>query len=74
MYVGYTNNLRRRLGEHNDGKNFSTAPRLPFELVYYEAYTAEADARRREKSLKLRGQARVHLISRLTASLLQAQN
>jgi len=74
LYVGYTSDLKRRFTQHNDGKNFSTAPRRPFILVYYEAYMNESDARRREKSLKLRGQARAHLISRLTAGLRLAQN
>ncbi|MBI4093685.1 GIY-YIG nuclease family protein [Candidatus Kaiserbacteria bacterium] len=74
LYVGRTNNLRRRLAEHNDGVSFATAPRRPFRLVYYEAYMAEADAAKREKNLKLRGQARQHLMTRLEASLRQAQS
>ncbi len=74
LYVGCTNNLRRRLEEHNNGESFSTAPRRPFKLVYYEAYSAEDDAIRRERSLKLRGQARKHLMTRLLSSLREAQN
>ena len=74
MYVGYTSDLKRRLSEHNEGKSFSTAPRKPFKLVYYEAYMSKRDAERRERGLKLRGQARVHLLGRLTESLRQAQN
>lgn len=35
---------------------------------------AKDDAERRERSLKLRGQARVHLMNRLTVSLRKAQN
>jgi predicted GIY-YIG superfamily endonuclease len=73
LYIGRTNDLRRRLAEHNGGKSFATAPRKPFKLVYYEAYMAAADAKNRERSLKLRGQARVHLMTRLSASLRQAQ-
>jgi putative endonuclease len=69
LYIGSTNNLRRRLAEHQDGKVLSTKPRKPFSLVYYEAYKAELDARHREESLKLRGRARVQLIKRLSASL-----
>ncbi|TSC87185.1 MAG: putative endonuclease [Parcubacteria group bacterium Gr01-1014_8] len=74
LYVGCTNNLRRRLAEHDEGESFATAPRRPFKLAYYEAYVAEDDALRREKMLKLRGQARKHLMTRLVASLRQAQN
>lgn len=46
-YIGYTKDLRRRLREHG-GKN-------P-ELIYYEAYKSEKDARERERKLKQRGQ------------------
>jgi len=74
LYIGRTNNLRRRLAEHNDGKSFATTPRRPFTLVYYEAYVAKDDAERRESSLKLRGQARKHLMTRLAASLRQVQS
>ena len=72
LYIGSTNDLRRRLVEHQSGKSFATSPRSPFTLVYYESYGAEEDARRRESSLKLRGQARVQLMRRLSASLRQA--
>ena len=51
-YVGYTNNLRKRLEEHNKGKNFSTKFRLPFKLVYFEGCINEQDAKRRERYLK----------------------
>ena len=36
FYVGWTNNLKERLKEHNDGKVFSTRRRKPFNLIYYE--------------------------------------
>lgn len=52
LYIGYTNDLKRRLEEHNKGKNFSTKFKTPFELVYYEAYRSQGDAKYREKQLK----------------------
>jgi putative endonuclease len=52
LYVGFTNNLRRRVAEHNDGQVHSTAARRPLELVYYEACRSQADASKREKYLK----------------------
>jgi putative endonuclease len=52
LYVGFTNDLRRRLKEHNEGRNFSTEYRRPFKLIYYEAYLSENDARDREKFFK----------------------
>lgn len=52
FYTGTTSDLKRRLIEHNAGKNFSTAPRTPFKLIYYEAYSLKQDAEDREKYLK----------------------
>ncbi|PIR82466.1 excinuclease ABC subunit C [Candidatus Kaiserbacteria bacterium CG10_big_fil_rev_8_21_14_0_10_59_10] len=69
LYIGRTNDLRRRLKKHNNGESFSTAFRRPFTLLYYEAYRDERDAVRREKALKLRGNARRFLMERLSFSL-----
>ena len=51
-YIGYTNNLRKRLEEHNSGKNFSTKPRRPLRLIYFEACLNEDDAKQRERYFK----------------------
>ncbi len=53
FYTGYTNDLQRRSVEHNEGKSFFTAPRRPFKLVYYEAYSHKEDAKAREKFFKI---------------------
>lgn len=50
-YIGFTHDLRKRLYEHNRGKNFSTKNRK-WRCIYYEACMNEQDARRREKYLK----------------------
>ena len=52
LYIGSTNDLRKRFNEHNREINKSTKYRAPFGLIYYEAFTAEVDARIREKKLK----------------------
>ena len=52
LYIGYTSNLQRRIAEHTDGQNKSTAYRVPLHLVYYEAYKSQADAEAREVRLK----------------------
>lgn len=69
LYIGSTNDLRRRMSEHQKGYSFSTSFRRPFALVYYEAYRNERDARTREQKLKLRGQARRHLLTRISLSV-----
>ena len=52
LYTGYTSDLKRRLKEHRSGQSTFTAERLPVELIHYEAYSLESDARRRERFLK----------------------
>ncbi|PJE67520.1 excinuclease ABC subunit C [Candidatus Shapirobacteria bacterium CG10_big_fil_rev_8_21_14_0_10_40_9] len=69
LYIGSTNDLRRRLKEHNEGKVFSTKFRTPFELIYYEAYKIEKDARKRESNLKLRSKAFTQLKKRIIYSI-----
>jgi len=39
LYYGYTNDLERRLQEHNPQR---------WKMIYYEAYLSESDARERE--------------------------
>lgn len=69
LYIGSTNNLKRRLLEHKLGKVFSTKSRRPFELVYCEIYKSEDDARKREHNLKLNGRALGQLKRRITNSI-----
>ncbi|MBU4446635.1 GIY-YIG nuclease family protein [bacterium] len=52
FYVGYTNDLKKRLRQHNDGKVTSTKNRIPLEIIYYEACGNQKDAFHREKYLK----------------------
>ena len=63
-YTGYTNDLKKRLKEHNDGKNTSTKYRRPLKLIYSEACLNEQDARAREKYLKS-GMGKRYLKNRL---------
>ena len=69
LYIGSTNNLKHRIIEHNKGNVESTKNKKPYKLIYYEAYEIESDSRRREKMLKLRGQARNQLKLRLKDTL-----
>jgi putative endonuclease len=53
LYIGYTNDLKRRFKEHNQKQNFSTKRYAPWRLIYYEACLNEIDAKRREKYFKV---------------------
>ena len=52
FYIGSTNNVKRRVAEHNQGKNISTAKRLPLKLIYFEGHLSKEDAQRRERYYK----------------------
>jgi putative endonuclease len=53
LYYGSTDDLRRRFKEHNAGIGGKyTKDNRPFELLYYEAYTSYALARKAEKFFK----------------------
>ena len=52
FYTGYTNNLNKRLIDHNTGKVASTKQRKPFVLIYWEGCLNQQDATHREKYLK----------------------
>jgi len=68
LYIGSTNNLRKRIAEHNSGKVFSTKIRKPFKLIYCEAYLSGKEARKREYNLKLRANAFNQLKRRISES------
>ena len=51
-YVGCTNNMERRLGEHNSGKSASTKALRPGEVAHSEYFESLLQARRREQDLK----------------------
>jgi len=51
-YIGLSDNVERRLGEHNSGKNRTTRPYRPFNLILTEQFETRAEARKREKYLK----------------------
>lgn len=70
LYIGYTENLKRRLKEHQDGKSFATKSRLPFKLIHYQAFISQKDALSTEKYLKTtRGWERIHRMLVDTISL-----
>lgn len=65
LYCGYTSDLRKRFKKHNLGLVPSTKHRIPFRVVYYEAYVSKQDAVKREHNLKLRAKALTQLKKRI---------
>jgi putative endonuclease len=53
-YVGSTNDLVRRLSEHNRRKGKYTDQGIPWKVVYTETYRDKRNARMREKAIKKR--------------------
>ena len=52
LYVGYSNNIKNRLIEHNRGKVAATKDRRPLKLIYCELYINKNDAMGRERYFK----------------------
>lgn len=52
LYTGSTNNIDRRLLEHNSGKSKYTRSTRPFDLIYTEEFEIRLEARKRELFLK----------------------
>ena len=51
-YIGHTNNLVKRLNEHNSGKTKSTKGYIPWKIVYTEEFETKSEAFRREREIK----------------------
>ena len=53
LYTGSTDNLRRRIREHNSGSGGSySSKNKPFVLIFYEAFLSKSDAFKQEKFYK----------------------
>ncbi len=64
LYTGSTNNLRKRLSQHNLGQSGWTKDGVLWILIYYKACLSEGGARAREKYLKP-GPGRAYIKKRL---------
>ncbi len=65
VYIGYSENLERRLKEHLDKKVYTTKRMTNPKLFYYEAYSDMLEAKEREKKLKQYGSSYHGLLKRL---------
>lgn len=63
LYIGWTDDLQKRVQYHNQGKVKATTTRKPLKLIYYEACLLKEKAIIREKQLKT-GFGRKYLKSR----------
>ena len=72
LYVGYTRDLIKRLDQHNNGNSTYTKKYIPWQLIHYEAYRNEIDAKRREKYLKTNQGSR--LLKRMLKEYFYNQN
>ncbi len=52
VYIGFTEDLKTRLADHNAGKSKHTAKYAPWELISYHAFKDERKAREFEYYLK----------------------
>ena len=70
IYIGVTENLKRRINEHkNGGVKFTTRKNGTWSLAYAEAYADKSDACAREAKLKQHGRAKQELLRRIQNSL-----
>ncbi|HNS34086.1 MAG TPA: GIY-YIG nuclease family protein [bacterium] len=51
-YIGYTDNIERRLYEHNNYVGRYTSSKKPWVLIYSEKYAEKSTALKRERQLK----------------------
>jgi putative endonuclease len=51
-YIGHTNDLQRRLIEHNSGYSLHTSKFKPWMIIYSEEYLTEKEAIDKEKYYK----------------------
>ena len=53
LYTGWTNDLEKRVSDHNAGKGAKyTRARRPVVLAYFEAFETKEEAMRREYAIK----------------------
>jgi putative endonuclease len=54
IYVGMTDYLERRIGEHQSGKNKTTKPYRPFALIYSENFFNKRRSRKKREIFEVR--------------------
>lgn len=73
LYKGLTNDLKRRLAEHNSGHSEFTSNNGPWKLLYYECFSNKKDAAEEEAFLKSgKGRERLSYVLKNTLESNQA--
>ena len=71
-YIGITNDIKRRVAEHNFGISRSTHRKDGnWLLIYFEAYRLKEDAVIRERKMKQYGRTRQESLKRCINSLIK---
>ena len=52
FYKGYTENIEKRVDQHNNGESKYTSRKMPWKLVYLEQFQTKREALIREKQIK----------------------
>ena len=52
LYVGFTQDLERRVRQHQDDEGGWTKGKGPWELVHHEGFSERTEALKRERNLK----------------------
>ena len=72
IYIGKTNDLKRRLREHQSNQQISTRRKDgKWKIVYAEMYVSKCDADERELKLKQHGSNKRWLLDRIKHTLLE---
>ncbi len=51
-YIWYSQNIEKRLEQHNTGQVRSTKHYIPYKIKYFEVFKTKTEALKREKELK----------------------
>ena len=70
-YKGYSENVFKRLFQHNSGDSEYTKNRCPWRLVYYEEHENKSSALIREKNLKKATRIRIEALIRSNKNLMK---
>jgi putative endonuclease len=60
FYIGQTQNLQERLKKHNEGKNLSTKPYIPWQIKWWKELNTRSEAIKMERILKNK-KKRIHV-------------